>query len=303
MRSFLVIADTLSLSRAAETVGRSTSTVSQQITKLESQTGKGLLARRKGQVLKLTRDGERFSHYARRILQLSDEAYASMREDALTGLVRVGVPLDFFGRDFMAWLARFKSMNPMVAIEVEVDQSEILMKRSARGELDLAFFKQDTGANYGTAILQEQLVWVGGPCDVDETNSIPLVLFPEGCAYRSIAVAALKAHGRAWHGSFVSPSLECLKAAITEGIGITILAKSLVESPLRIVRHDMWLPQLPTVELAYAARGWRSNSHTVGELTSFLVDRLIQATRPMRDEKADRPTFSRTARIESSPAL
>jgi DNA-binding transcriptional LysR family regulator len=275
LRSFLVVADSMSFSRAAEAVGRSQSTISQQIAKLEMQVGKPLLTRRKGRVLELTPEGGKLVQYARRILQLNDEAYASVCDDALAGFVRLGVPLDFFGRDFTTWLARFKNRNPMVGLEVEANQSENLMKRSARGEFDLAFFKQETGAQNGTVALREQLVWVSGPNYAsDETASVPLILFPEGCAYRRFAVAALKDHNRPWHLSFVSPSFECLRTAAVEGLGITVLARALVTPPLRIVRHDLHLPQLPTVELAYSYGRRRSNSRAVGELANFLADSL-----------------------------
>jgi DNA-binding transcriptional LysR family regulator len=91
LRSFLVIADTMSFSRAAETVGRSQSTISQQIAKLETQVGKALLTRRKGRVIELTSEGGKLVEYARKILQLNDEAYASMSDDVLTGFVRIAM--------------------------------------------------------------------------------------------------------------------------------------------------------------------------------------------------------------------
>ena len=280
LRSFMVVADTLSISRAAESVGRSQSTVSQQIAKLETQIGKGLLTRRKGRVINLTSEGIKLVHYARRILQINDEAYASMSDDVLTGFVRLGVPLDFFGRDFTAWLARFKNRHPMVGLEVEANQSENLIKRSARGEFDLAFFKQPTGARNGTVALREQLVWVSGPnYSPDAVDSVPLILFPEGCVYRQCAVTALKDHRQPWHVSFVSPSFECLKSAAVEGMGITVLARALVTPPLRVVRHGLRLPQLPTVELAYSF-GRRSNSRVVSELANYLADSLTNAGTP-----------------------
>ncbi len=99
LRSFVVVAETLSFSRAAESVGRSQSTISQQIAKLEIQIGKELLSRRKGRVIELTSEGERLLQYARRMMQLNDEAYASMSDDALSGFVKLGVPLDFLGRN------------------------------------------------------------------------------------------------------------------------------------------------------------------------------------------------------------
>ena len=277
LRSFLVVADAMSFSRAAETVGRSQSTISQQIAKLENQTGRSLLSRRKGRVLQLTSEGERLMQYARRILQLNDEACASMSDDLLTGFVRLGVPLDFFGRDFTVWLARFKARHPMVTLEVEANQSENLQKRSARGDFDLAFFKQEAGSKIGTIAQREQLVWVSGPAHVaDDSDSIPLVLFPEGCAYRSCAIGLLKEHRRPWHVSFVSPSFECLKTATAEGMGITVLARALVTPPLRIVRHGRRLPQLPAVELAYSS-GRRGNTRVVSELANYLADQLAAA--------------------------
>jgi DNA-binding transcriptional LysR family regulator len=281
LRSFLMIAETMSISRAAETVGRSQSTVSQQIAKLETQIGKTLLTRRKGRVIELTSEGAKLLQYSRKILQLNDEAYASMSDDVLAGLVRLGVPLDFFGRDFTIWLARFKSKHPMVGFEVEANQSENLMARSARGDFDLAFFKQEAGARHGVVALREQLVWVCGPNYAAEAEgSIPLILFPEGCAYRRFAVAALREQQRSWHLSFVSPSFECLKTAAVEGMGITVLARALVAPPLRIVRNAAQLPQLPSVELVYF-RGGRSNSRVVDELAAYLADELANA-RPVR---------------------
>jgi len=113
LRSFLVIADTMSFSRAAETVGRSNRRLASRSRNSKPRLAKALLTRRKGRVLELTSEGGKLVQYARKILQLNDEAYASMSDDVLTGFVRLGVPLDFFGRDFTTWLARFKNRHPM----------------------------------------------------------------------------------------------------------------------------------------------------------------------------------------------
>src|SRR5258705_7222638 len=107
LRTFALVVDTMSFSRAAEGVCRSQSTVSQQINKLENQLGKRLLMRREGRVLELTPEGNKLLQFARQILQLNDEAYSSMSDDLLSGFVRLGVPLDFFRRDFTSWLAAF----------------------------------------------------------------------------------------------------------------------------------------------------------------------------------------------------
>lgn len=280
LRTFARVADTMSFSRAGESVHRSQSTVSQQINKLEKQVGRRLLVRRKGRVLQLTPDGSRLLHYASRMLQLNDEAYLSMSDAALTGLVRLGVPLDFFGRDFTSWLAQFKGMHPMVGLEVEADQSDHLLKRAERGELDLAFFKQATGAGHGHVALREQLVWVAGKSFTPSIDrSVPLILFPEGCVYRRFALSALREQGVQWHLSFVSPSFECLRTAVVEGLGITVLARALVSAPMRVIGQRVGLPPLPAVEVAYMY-GREERSRVVRELAHFLADSLNNAGPP-----------------------
>ncbi len=282
LRTFVLIADSMSFSRAAESVGRSQSTVSQQINKLEAQIGKSLFDRRKGRVIELTSEGIKLLLYARRMMQLNDEAFASMSDDTLTGFVRLGVPLDFFGRDFTTWLAGFKAKHPMVGLEVEANQSENLLKRSIRGEFDLAFFKQETGARHGRVTLTEQLVWVAGANYApDPRESMPLILFPEGCAYRRCAISALHEQDCNWHLSFVSPSFELLRSAAIEGMGVTVLARTLVAPPLRIVSHNVRLPELPTVELVYS-QGKRNNSRVVSELADYLTDNLANSIFPAR---------------------
>lgn len=280
LRSFLVVADTMSFSRAAESVGRAQSTISQQIAKLESQIGKELLTRRKGRVLQLTGEGTRLAQYARRMLQLNDEAYSSLFDDVLTGSVHIGVPLDFFGRDIATWLARFKQRHPMVSLEVEANQSDNLKRRGERGEFDLVFFKQEVGAGKGTVALTEQMVWVGGPNYVPAADeSVPLILFPEGCAYRRYAISSLEAGKRPWHVSLVGPSFDCLKSAVVEGLGISVLARTLVTPPLRVIRREAGLPQLPPVDLVYSFRR-HSNSRVVTELADYIADQLLSVASP-----------------------
>lgn len=277
LRAFALVVDTMSFSRAAQGVCRSQSTVSQQIGRLEEQVGARLLERRKGRVLELTPAGGRLLAFARQMLELNDAACASLSAEALTGFVRLGVPLDFFGRDFTSWLAGFKAGHPGVAIEVESNQSENLLKRSARGEFDLAFFKQESGARHGTVALSEQLVWVSGPHRAPSAGrSVPLVLFPEGCAYRRLGVAALRARGLPWHVSFVSPSFECLRTAVVEGLGVTVLARGLVAPPLQVIAHRHGMPALPAVELVYRT-GRTGSSRVVTEMAHYLADCLTKA--------------------------
>src|SRR3569623_788877 len=83
----------------------------------------------------------------------------------------------------------------------------------------------------------------------------------------------MKGKDRAWHRSFVGPSFECLRAATIEGMGVTVLARALVEAPLRVLGPGSGLPALPSVEVVYAF-GRRTPSRVVTELALFLADCL-----------------------------
>jgi DNA-binding transcriptional LysR family regulator len=260
--------------------------VSEQINKLETQLGRRLFVRRKGRVLQLTLDGDRLLQYASRILQLNDEAYSSMSDKALAAFVRLGVPLDFFGRNFTRWLARFKSLHPGVGLEVESDRSEHLLRRASRGELDLAFFKQAPGAGHGHAVVREQLVWVARQEPLPPlAPSLPLILFPEGCANRRLALSTLRSQGLPFHVSFVSPSFDCLRTAVVEGLGISVLSRTLATPPLRVVAPRFGLPPLPAVEVAYLY-GAEETPPLVAELARFLADGLANAGPPHLAEAA-----------------
>ncbi|MCC6780646.1 MAG: LysR family transcriptional regulator [Hyphomicrobiales bacterium] len=74
------------------------STVSLQIKKLEEGIGRRLFERN-GRELHLTADGEVLLSYARRLLQLADEARSRLLESGIGGTVRLGTPEDQLGSD------------------------------------------------------------------------------------------------------------------------------------------------------------------------------------------------------------
>jgi hypothetical protein len=76
LRSFVHIAETGSFTRAGEIVGRTQSAVSMQVRRLETLTGKALLVRGKGGMVRLTPDGSYLLGYAQEMLELNDSVWA-----------------------------------------------------------------------------------------------------------------------------------------------------------------------------------------------------------------------------------
>ncbi len=85
MRSFVAGVDLGSFAKASARVGRSTSAVSAQLKRLEEQAGTPLF-RKEGRGLALTEAGETLLSYARRLLDLNDEAASAVRNVDLDGL-------------------------------------------------------------------------------------------------------------------------------------------------------------------------------------------------------------------------
>jgi DNA-binding transcriptional LysR family regulator len=136
LRTLLATQQLGSLVRAAERVGRSQSAVSQQMRKLEEQIGQPLF-RRRGRGLVLTEPGNLILSYARRILDLNDEAVRAVRGASVEGLVRFGLSGDFAESWLPAALGQFKRSHPAVRVEVAVERNGVLLERLDKGELDL----------------------------------------------------------------------------------------------------------------------------------------------------------------------
>ncbi len=126
-----------SFARAALQLGRSQSAVSMQLKKLEEQAGKPLF-RRSGRGLVPTEAGDALLVYARRIIDLHDEAAASIGAKATTASIRMGLPQDFFEDVMPEAITRFARQRPNVHIEVRAGRNYALEEEVRSGHLDLA---------------------------------------------------------------------------------------------------------------------------------------------------------------------
>ena len=95
LRSFVLIAEEGSFSRAGERVGRTQSAVSMQMQRLEAMLGRRLLDRGRGGQVGLTQHGAMLLERARELLALNDQIWASFRTPVVQGRVRLGSPDDY----------------------------------------------------------------------------------------------------------------------------------------------------------------------------------------------------------------
>jgi len=273
LRTLAVAMDLGGFGKAAERLGRSQSAVSLQMRKLETRVGRPLF-RRQGRSLGLTDAGDVVLGYARRILELNDQAVAAARGIAVGGSVRFGVPQDFGDTWLPGVLARFGRSHPSVLIEARVDRSNKLVERINEGGLDLALMWGNPPLPNTMAIHRLPMVWIGPKgyaCAKGET--VPLALFESPCVFRQPGVEVLERKQRPWRLAFTSPSLSGLWAAAAAGLGVTVRTALGLPSSLAALGKSSGLPKLPQIALSlYAAEA--NPPRAVARLREILLDEL-----------------------------
>ncbi|CAB3878242.1 HTH-type transcriptional regulator HdfR [Achromobacter pulmonis] len=260
LRSFVAGVELGSFGRAADRLGRSTSAVSAQLKKLEDQAGVPLL-RKAGRGLALTDAGETMLAYARRLLELNDQASVAVRGTRLQGRVRLGLQEDFGEILLPRVLGQFARAHPRVRIEARVARNADLLERVATSELDLALaWDHDAARPHGLRLAELPLCWIG-PAAMDPVRdadgALPLVAFEAPCLFRSRATDALDRAGIAWTAAFISPSLAGLWAAVGAGLGLMVRTPLGLPAGLRVMAPgEQGLPSLPPLPLSlYHAQG------------------------------------------------
>lgn len=278
LRTFVTGFELGSFARAAERLGRSQSAVSTQLRKLEEQVGQPLV-QKAGRGLALTAAGESMLGYAKRLLDLNDEAVDRLRGPELEGWARLGLAQDFAESWLPAVLKRFARAYPRVRIEVQVGLGTQLIEKTLTGELDIALVWGDGGdAPHAQRVAAVPIHWIGQP-DWPGLASlgrepIPFAAFAPPCTFRSAAVAALDGGGLPWRLVFTSPSLSGLWAAAEGGLGIT--ARTAISLPKSLSVLDpaaTGLPALPDAPLSlYQAEA--ELSPAVMRLTDILLETI-----------------------------
>ena len=273
LRTFVTIVDCGGFTRAAERLGRTQSTISLQVKRLEDGLGRRVFERG-GRGFVLTPEGEILLAASRRILQMVNETCTRLMEPDVGGTVRLGTPEDFATMHLPDVLWRFARAHPQVSLQVNCDFTANLLDGFSRGEYDLILCKREPqGTSGGTRVWREPLVRTASErLIVDMAAPIPLVLAPYPDIYRKRALEALDACGRAWRIIYTSPSLAGVQAAVRAGLGITILPKEMVSAGFRILGAEHDLPDLADTEIAlYRAPG------TLSKAVSLLAEHIVRS--------------------------
>ncbi|MGF6654040.1 DNA-binding transcriptional LysR family regulator [Paraburkholderia youngii] len=245
LRTFVAVADSGSMTVAANLLHMTQGAVSQQVKRLEDVLD-CLLFVRKTRRLELSRQGEQFLVKARKLLQLNDEIWADMTAQPLRGALRVGVPPDLVTRLAPAMKA-FADAHPHVEITLMCAASPELSEAVNSGRVDVSLVEYVASEAEGEVVCIEPLVWVKGRgSEVWQKRPLPLSMVDERCAFRSVVLGALAHEGIAWRTVFESGNIEATAATVRAGLAVTSWLASTVPADLEtLAPRASGLPALP----------------------------------------------------------
>jgi DNA-binding transcriptional LysR family regulator len=250
----VAIADAGSFVRGAALVHRSQSALSMQVRALEEALGKTLFLRGPRSVTP-TQDGLVLIAYARRLLALRDEAWASLVHPEVKGRVSIGVPDDYAASLLPAVLRKFSATYPKVEIQVIGLPSVALAPLVKDNKVDLACVTRVKGLS-GEFIRCEPMVWAGPAAgagkEIWKERPLPVALFGTGSVARANAIAALERARISYRTSYESPSLMGLFSMVEAGLAVAPLARCAVPAHLATLGKPHGLPKLPELEIVLA---------------------------------------------------
>ncbi|MCK0745978.1 LysR family transcriptional regulator [Chromohalobacter nigrandesensis] len=273
LQALRAVADHGGITRAAEHLALSQSAVSHKIQRLEDGLGCKLLTRSAGQS-PFTPEGERLLRYARRILDLHDEAVMSLGAPPLSGKIRLGVTEDTTSGNLARVLGRFTRRHPEVTVHTHVGQSLTIEEQIDRSELDLGLLQLFEHRQRGSdsVLAKETLHWVKSPdLILDTTRPLPLVAFDDACFYRRWAMEVGQSLPPGFSTVMTCASISGVVAAVNAGLGISLLNKRHVTPEMMVMNREL----TPPPAIIYVLRMSRkSHSHAVRGLMQELAREL-----------------------------
>lgn len=268
LRSFVAVADLGGVTRAATRLNLTQSAVSMQLKRLEDALGQSLLDR-SGRTVALTAQGEQLLGYARRMLDLNDEAWGLMTNQAFEGELTIGVPNDIIYPHIPRVLQRFAQEYPRVRVMLQSDLTTHLRARFARSELDLILTTEAEVGQGGEMLSRQPLVWAGAQGG-QAWRSRPLRFGSTArCIFRRPAIEALERARIPWELAVDSVTCSAVEVSVIADLAIFAQLASTIPNRCEEIRHGGALPDLPDYMInMYVCDGPRAE--LAGRLAPFI---------------------------------
>lgn len=243
LRSFVVVAQTGGVTRAAGFLNLTQSAVSMQLKRLEELMGLTLLDRSNRRIA-LTSAGEQVLAYARRMVEINDEMFSRLTEHEHQGEITLGVPHDIVYPVIPQVLQRFNAEYPMVQVKLNSLYTSRLKELFERGTCDVILTTEFDVGDEGETLARLPLRWIGAPGGaVWKRRPLPVANCRQ-CSFRPGTQARLDAAGVDWLQAVDSENDRTVEATVTADLAITVMLEGTEPQHLEPVPQTAGLPEL-----------------------------------------------------------
>ncbi|MBS0847992.1 LysR family transcriptional regulator [Citrobacter sp. JGM124] len=201
---FIVVAEELSVIKAAQRLGRVQSNVTTRIQQLEEELDVQLFIR-ENRRLRLSPQGKKFLTYSKRILSLAEEARQSLHPGIPEGLLKLGSMESTVASRLSEPLTAFNLSCPAVTLRLCTGPTQQLTEKVVNSELDAALVALPSDVNGKVQcpdsleyhpLFNEKLLLILPPTmksvqKIEDINEGQLATFIKGCTYREMATGLL----------------------------------------------------------------------------------------------------------------
>jgi DNA-binding transcriptional LysR family regulator len=174
-------------------------------------------------------------------------------------------------------LASFLANYPLIDVEMETGLTSTMTDQLGK-IYNIVIAMHPEGYSEGELLRREQAVWAASAEHrVEESDPLPVALYPQGCLFRSWAMQALDKANRPWRLAFVSHSLSAVEAIAALGLAVTVVKSGTFPSRLRCLSERDGLPPLPRAEIRLHRAPKLSRAATL--LADHLVASLAEPVR------------------------
>ncbi|MGC8203693.1 LysR family transcriptional regulator [Aliiroseovarius sp. PTFE2010] len=268
LRSFVAVADSGGVTRAAGLLNLTQSAVSMQLKRLEQSLGAGLLDR-SGRGVALTSEGEQLVSYARRMLELNDEAYARLTSQEYEGEIHLGVPHDIIYPIIPRVLQQFNARYPRVKVNLYSSFTSKLKEQFNRGQVDVILTTEEEPDRGGQVMATMPLVWLGARGGSAWRQRPLRLAFEKGCAFRPRVQRALDEHGVAWEMATNSEQSRTIEAMVQADLAVYAQLEGTYPKDAEPIQHGGALPDLPSSQVILYANE-KGQAHYIDDVAELL---------------------------------
>ncbi len=242
--TFEKVATVLSFTQAAAELTYAQSSVTSQIRALENSLGTELFDRL-GSRIRLTEAGERLLPYARRIIELNDEAKAAVAgAEEPAGTINVGTMESLTSYRLPALLELFHHRYPQVKLSLRPTLGDETRQALRQGVYDIGFLMERETSHPGLqseVLAPEPLVLVCAPrhplaraagLETADLSDVQLVGTEPGCPYRDLFERELRERTGSPPPFMEFGTIEATKRGVAGGLGIALLPRMAVREEL-----------------------------------------------------------------------